>query len=361
MAYVNGFAYKIVTPAADEEVPAALPARGGGLRSGSSGASSFATGTRRSSRPSIEAHRELQSVDPDALSDDDLAAHLTRCRDHHAEMIYQHMRFTAAAMRPDRRLPRARRRLDRPPAGRAARPDARHVARVGGRVRRARAADRRDPAGPTRASSCSTSDDDPRRVLDALRSLDGDTGRGRVRPISTSSATGCSTASTSRSPTRSSCRTRCSARSAPPSRGRASRRRTSTSADRRRARQGARASIGPQFDELLEEARLTYRIRDERGVFSDIWASGLMRRAALARRSPARRQGAGSTTPRTSSTPASTRCARCCPARTGPRPTSSRSAPHTARRTPPRTPRRRWAPRRRRRRTRPGCRPPPAA
>jgi pyruvate,water dikinase len=39
---------------------------------------------------------------------------------------------------------------------------------------------------------------------------------------------------------------------------------------------------GAQFDELLEEARLTYPIRDERGVFSDIWASGLMRRAALA-------------------------------------------------------------------------------
>jgi pyruvate,water dikinase len=37
-----------------------------------------------------------------------------------------------------------------------------------------------------------------------------------------------------------------------------------------------------EFDALLEEARLTYRIRDERGVFSDIWASGLMRRAALA-------------------------------------------------------------------------------
>ena len=36
-----------------------------------------------------------------------------------------------------------------------------------------------------------------------------------------------------------------------------------------------------QFDELLEEARLTYKIRDERGVFSDIWASGIMRRAVL--------------------------------------------------------------------------------
>src|SRR4029078_8439528 len=37
-----------------------------------------------------------------------------------------------------------------------------------------------------------------------------------------------------------------------------------------------------QFDDLLEEARLTYKVRDERGVYSDIWASGIMRRAVLA-------------------------------------------------------------------------------
>src|SRR5205807_3341684 len=37
-----------------------------------------------------------------------------------------------------------------------------------------------------------------------------------------------------------------------------------------------------EFDELLTEARVMYRIRDERGVFSDIWAAGIMRRAALA-------------------------------------------------------------------------------
>ena len=69
----------------------------------------------------IRTHRELQAVDPDALSDEELAAYLQRCRDHHAEMVYQHMRFTAASMVADRRLPRARGRLDRAPAGRAAR------------------------------------------------------------------------------------------------------------------------------------------------------------------------------------------------------------------------------------------------
>jgi hypothetical protein len=41
-----------------------------------------------------------------------------------------------------------------------------------------------------------------------------------------------------------------------------------------------------EFDDLLGEARLTYRLRDERGIYSDIWASGLMRRAVLAGRSP---------------------------------------------------------------------------
>lgn len=36
------------------------------------------------------------------------------------------------------------------------------------------------------------------------------------------------------------------------------------------------------FDELLEEARLTYRIRDERGYLNDAWATGIARRAILA-------------------------------------------------------------------------------
>ena len=63
-----------------------------------------------------------------------------------------------------------------------------------------------------------------------------------------------------------------------------------------------------QFDELLGEARLMYRLRDERGVFSDIWASGIMRRAVLAAGRRAENKGR-ITTPSTSSTPASTRCA----------------------------------------------------
>ena len=36
-----------------------------------------------------------------------------------------------------------------------------------------------------------------------------------------------------------------------------------------------------RFDELLNEARHVYRIRDERGQYSDAWANGLLRRAVL--------------------------------------------------------------------------------
>ena len=35
------------------------------------------------------------------------------------------------------------------------------------------------------------------------------------------------------------------------------------------------------FDELLGEARTTYRLRDERGTYADLWAIGIMRRAIL--------------------------------------------------------------------------------
>lgn len=36
-----------------------------------------------------------------------------------------------------------------------------------------------------------------------------------------------------------------------------------------------------QFDELLAEARYVYALRDERGIYSDVWAWGLLRRAVL--------------------------------------------------------------------------------
>ena len=50
------------------------------------------------------------------------------------------------------------------------------------------------------------------------------------------------------------------------------------------------ASHRAAFDDLLAETRLTYGIRDERGIFSEVWAGGITRRVILAAsRAPAAR------------------------------------------------------------------------
>src|SRR5439155_24653177 len=112
---------------------------------------------------------------PDALSDDALAAHLTRCRDHHAEMLYQHMRFTAAAIVPTGDfLAHVGDWTGLPPAEllslmRGTSPvSAGASAQLGELI----TAIRQDP----RAQQQLQSEDDPGGTLEALRSLDGGTG-----------------------------------------------------------------------------------------------------------------------------------------------------------------------------------------
>ena len=196
----------------------------------------------------------------------------------------------------------------------------------------------------------------PAGVLARLRALDGDTGAA-VTATSTSSASVCSTASTSPSRTRSSCPTRCCARSASPSTDA-----TSSGADVDERIAGVRAQVPEEhrdeFDELLGEARLMYRLRDERGVYSDIWASGLMRRAALAAGRRLAERGPHRTTRCTSSTPSiDEMCALVSGSRRAVGRRARRAPRTTAPRTPARTRRRSSATRRSRRPTRRACRP----
>ncbi len=99
MGYVNGFAYKTIVPLADEEVPARFQ-RAEEVLEGKLWRDQLREWDETFKPSSIETHRELQAVAPDELSDEELVAYLTRCRDHHAEMIYQHMRHTGAAIVP---------------------------------------------------------------------------------------------------------------------------------------------------------------------------------------------------------------------------------------------------------------------
>jgi pyruvate,water dikinase len=276
-AYINSFGYHQVRPAPEEEIPQRFQ-RAEEALAGKLWREQLREWDEERKPAAIAKHRELQSIDPDALSDDELADYLARCHDHHAAMINQHMSFTAGAIIPtgdflahampwtgasqaellgllrgsaavssggSEELERLRTIADDPDAmkllhsdgdaaetlaqlralpGEAGAAVAAYLDLVGNRL-----LDGFDIAGPTALEM-------PEALLRSMRiTLEGrDTGTDDVE------------------------------------------------AQTARIRAQVPEEHRAEFDDLLAEARLLYRLRDERGVYSDIWASGIMRRAALA-------------------------------------------------------------------------------
>ena len=278
MAYVNGFAYKIVRPVAEAELPERFK-RAEEVYQRKYWREQLGDWNETFKPASMKAHREVQRVDPDGLSDDALAAHLTRCRDHHAEMLYQHMRFTAAAIVPTgdflahvgdwTGLPQT----DLLGLMRGTSPTSAGASDEFGKLI---TAVRQDP----RAQKLLDSEDDPGRMLDALRALDRGTGSAvsaYLDLVGYRLLDGFDIANPYALELPDALRRAIRAAVAEKSAG------ASDVMDRiADVRAKVPEKHRAEFDQLLEEARLTYPIRDERGVFSDIWASGLMRRAALA-------------------------------------------------------------------------------
>jgi pyruvate,water dikinase len=278
MAYVNGFAYKIVRPVAEADLPQRFQ-RAEEVFQRKFWREQLRDWNETFKPKSMKAHRELQSVDPDGLSDEALVAHLKRCRDHHAEMLYQHMRFTAAAIVPTGDfLAHVGDWTGLPPSELLGlmRGTAPVSAGASAELGQLIAAIRLDP----RAQQQLESEDDSGRALEALRSLDRGTGAAvsayldlvgyrLLDGFDISNPFALELPDVLRRAIRAAV--------------------AGTGADASDV-EGRIADVRgkvpekhrAQFDELIEEARLTYPIRDERGVFSDIWASGLMRRAALA-------------------------------------------------------------------------------
>jgi phosphohistidine swiveling domain-containing protein len=275
-AYVNGIAYTLMLPAPEEEVPQRFQ-RAEEAMTGKLWREQLREWDEICKPESIARHRELQSIDPDALSDEELTGYLTRCRDHHSAMITQHMRFTASAVVPTGDfLAHVGDWTDVPPAEllglmRGASPVS---AGASAELERLIAALRQDAS----AQALLVSDDDPGDVLAALRDLDGNAGAAvsdYLDLVGNRLLDGFDICE----PT---------ALEMPDALLRSIRNAVDASdeADDVEARVAEVRDKVPaehreQFDELLGEARLLYRLRDERGVFSDIWASGIMRRAAL--------------------------------------------------------------------------------
>ena len=278
MGYVNGFGYSQVVPAPEAEFPERFK-RADQVVAKKLWREQLRDWDENRKPSSIATHRELQSVSPDALSDAELVAYLTRCRDHHSAMITQHMRFTGSATIPvGDFLGHVGQWTGLPPSELLGLMRGSAAVSAGGsaELERLKRAFAEDPA----ARKVLASDGEPAQVLASLRSLGGDAGAavsGYLDLVGNRLVDGFDIAE----PT---------ALELPDALLRAIRIAVSGEApvdldlDARVAevRSKVPAAQQAQFDELLGEARHMYRLRDERGVYSDIWASGLMRRAALA-------------------------------------------------------------------------------
>ncbi len=277
MRYPSFFAYKTVIPVDESEIPARFQRAAEALRT-KFWREQLRQWDETFKPAAIAKHRELQAVDTDALSDDELVAYLEQCRDHHAEMIYQHMRFTGAAVIPTGDfLAHVGDWTGLPPSEllglmRGASPVS---SGASAELERLIAAIKASPDAQTILAS----DGDPADALQQLRSLDGEVGEATTAYLD---LVGCrlldgfdiSGRYALEMPDTLLRAIRIAVEEGAPEEADLE----SQIADvRNRVPEEQRA----EFDDLLAEARRLYRLRDERGVFSDIWASGIMRRAAL--------------------------------------------------------------------------------
>lgn len=277
MAYVNGIGYGRMRPLPDAEVPERLR-RADEVWAGRRWREHLEEWDTTCKPRSIAVHRELQSIDIDALEDTELVAYLRRCRDHHAAMIRQHMRFTGAVIVPTGDLLAHAMEWTGLPQGEllaimqgSAPVSAGASAELEALVRLANS----DP----QVEGLLASDGDAAEILACLRSLPGEAGETVAayldlvgyRLLDGFDISGRFALELPDALLR-------AIRVAVESGGPAD---ADVEAREAAVRDRVPEDRREEFDALLAEARVVYRLRDERGVFSDIWASGIMRRAVL--------------------------------------------------------------------------------
>jgi pyruvate,water dikinase len=281
MQYVGGVGYKAMHPVADEEVPQRFQ-RADEVFEKKVWRDQLREWDETAKPTAIATHRELQGIDPSALSDTDLVAYLTRCRDHHSQMIYQHMRFTAGAVMPvGDLLAHLSDWTGVSPSDALSMMRGASAVSAGASEQLQRLLDAiaKDDA----ARQLLESDGDPGEVLDSLRALDNEVGGALneyldlvgYRLLDGFDISGRYALELPDALLR-------AIRSSMSEAGAEGSVDSDVEALTAAIRDQVPAEHQAQFDELLGEARLMYRLRDERGVFSDIWASGIMRRAVVA-------------------------------------------------------------------------------
>jgi pyruvate,water dikinase len=277
LSYVNGFFYIQVVPPPANEIPDRF-ARSEQVFKDKLWRESLREWDENCKPDSIAKNKELQRINPDELSESELISYLKRCRDQHSAMIVQHFLFAPTAFIPIgdflahtsewTKLPHSEllglmRGASTLSAGQS---DEMHA------LKQAFTND-------TAARAILMSDEDPKEIFTKLCSLNGNTGNAINRYlelIGNRLLDGYDI-------------TEPTAIEMPDALLRSIRinvteeAKSFTDIDSLTAQVRAQVPTEHQdeFDELLQEARLMYRLRDERGIYSDIWAAGIMRRAAL--------------------------------------------------------------------------------
>jgi pyruvate,water dikinase len=281
-ALVNGFGYGSGSTLDPAELPARIAAA----------EETFATRRWRADlalweqevKPAtIRSQLELQRIDTAALSPQDQLAHIARCRDNLAEMIQQHHRFNMAALLPIADLIAHLRqwigaRTD-PPLGaflalvRGSAPESAGAMPELDRLAQALRADA--------ASRALLAEPDHAEVLARLRTAPGAVGPAAsayLDLVGTRVLDGLEVGA----PTGNEVPEvlvkgiRRAVDAGPPASGR------TTAQEEARLLEALPAGHHATFQALLAEARHNSRLRDERGLYSDVWAAGICRTAILA-------------------------------------------------------------------------------
>jgi phosphohistidine swiveling domain-containing protein len=223
-------------------------------------------------------HRELQAVDPSSLSDDVLIAHLLACRDQCRDMVKQHHQFTVTCCIPVGDLLAHVHEWTKKPPGevlQVLRGSSKVSLGVATKELDALVAAIRAEAG-TRALV--TSQDPAESVVERLRAHEGAAGEAMRAYVD---VVGLRTLGYDVS---SKCAIELPAMLVATIRAAIADDRAADTGSKERIaklRADIPAAHQTEFDGLLEEARAINRLRDERGHYSDGWATGLARRALL--------------------------------------------------------------------------------
>ena len=276
---VNGFAYFSVPPAPEAEVPARFRAAEEAFER-KLWREDMARWEHEAKPASIRAHLALQAVDPAELGRDELLEHLDRCREHQKRMIRQHHWFNGAAMVPVGDFIAHVAEWTGHPLGEflaLTRGSAPESAGSFPELDRLAAAIHESP----RARALLESDAYAADVLERVRSEPGEVGGAAVAYLDTVGYRLLDSLDTGEPyalevPDVLVEGIRLAVDAGPPASSDAS------GEEVARVRDLVPAPKRDAFDELLAEARLTSRLRDERGLYSEVWAGGITRRAILA-------------------------------------------------------------------------------